>query len=65
MAHLFDPLSIRGLTFTNRVFVSPMCEYSSIDGYANAGISCIWAAARASTYRPWEGHGTVPEQAGG
>src|SRR5436190_5717870 len=35
MAHLFDPLSVRDLTFRNRVFVSPMCEYSSIDGYAN------------------------------
>jgi 2,4-dienoyl-CoA reductase-like NADH-dependent reductase (Old Yellow Enzyme family) len=33
--HLFDPLSIRDLTFANRVFVSPMCEYSSVDGYAN------------------------------
>src|ERR1035438_9133756 len=35
MAHLFDPLSIRDLTFANRVFVSPMCEYSSTDGFAN------------------------------
>jgi 2,4-dienoyl-CoA reductase-like NADH-dependent reductase (Old Yellow Enzyme family) len=35
MAHLFDPLLIRGLTFSNRVFVSPMCEYSSVDGFAN------------------------------
>src|SRR5215204_3309257 len=35
MPHLFDPLSIRNLTFSNRVFVSPMCEYSSIDGFAN------------------------------
>ncbi|HEV2717722.1 MAG TPA: NADH:flavin oxidoreductase/NADH oxidase, partial [Terriglobales bacterium] len=35
MAHLFDPLSIRDLTLTNRVVVSPMCEYSSIDGFAN------------------------------
>jgi 2,4-dienoyl-CoA reductase-like NADH-dependent reductase (Old Yellow Enzyme family) len=35
MAHLFDPLSIRELKFANRVFVSPMCEYSSTDGYAN------------------------------
>src|SRR5438876_4052010 len=35
MAHLFDPISIRDLTFANRVFVSPMCEYSSVDGYAN------------------------------
>jgi 2,4-dienoyl-CoA reductase-like NADH-dependent reductase (Old Yellow Enzyme family) len=35
MPHLFDPLSIRDITFANRVFVSPMCEYSSIEGYAN------------------------------
>jgi 2,4-dienoyl-CoA reductase-like NADH-dependent reductase (Old Yellow Enzyme family) len=35
MAHLFDPLKIRDVTFANRVFVSPMCEYSSTDGYAN------------------------------
>lgn len=35
MPHLFDPLTIRGLTFANRVFVSPMCEYSSEDGFAN------------------------------
>ena len=125
MAHLFDPISIRDLTFTNRVFVSPMCEYSSVDGYANdwhfvhlgsravggaglvlteatavlpegrispqdlgvwsedhieplarivrfiheqgsvAGMQLAHAGRKASTYRPWEGHGTVPEQAGG
>jgi len=125
MAHLFDPISIRDLTFANRVFVSPMCEYSSIDGYANdwhfvhlgsravggaglvlteatavlpegrispqdlgiwsedhieplarivrfiheqgsvAGMQLAHAGRKASTYRPWEGHGTVPEQAGG
>jgi 2,4-dienoyl-CoA reductase-like NADH-dependent reductase (Old Yellow Enzyme family) len=35
MTHLFDPLTIRDLQFSNRVFVSPMCEYSSVDGYAN------------------------------
>ena len=35
MSHLFDPLAIRDITFANRVFVSPMCEYSSTDGYAN------------------------------
>jgi 2,4-dienoyl-CoA reductase-like NADH-dependent reductase (Old Yellow Enzyme family) len=33
MTHLFDPLVIRDITFANRVFVSPMCEYSSTDGY--------------------------------
>src|SRR3954452_11058393 len=32
MAHLFDPLTIRDLEFANRVFVSPMCQYSSTDG---------------------------------
>jgi 2,4-dienoyl-CoA reductase-like NADH-dependent reductase (Old Yellow Enzyme family) len=125
MAHLFDPLSIRDLTFANRVFVSPMCEYSSTDGYANdwhfvhlgsravggaglvlteaaaivpegrispqdlgiwsddhiaplarvvrfiheqgsvAGMQLAHAGRKASTYRPWEGLGTIPENAGG
>ena len=32
MAKLFSPLKIRGVEFKNRIFVSPMCEYSSIDG---------------------------------
>jgi 2,4-dienoyl-CoA reductase-like NADH-dependent reductase (Old Yellow Enzyme family) len=31
---LFSPLSIRGLTLRNRIGVSPMCQYSSEDGYA-------------------------------
>ena len=35
MTRLFDPLTIRSQVLTNRVFVSPMCEYSSIDGFAN------------------------------
>jgi 2,4-dienoyl-CoA reductase-like NADH-dependent reductase (Old Yellow Enzyme family) len=35
MAHLFDPLVVRDVQFANRVFVSPMCQYSSTDGYAN------------------------------
>src|SRR6476620_5032660 len=124
MTHLFDPLTIRDLKFANRVFVSPMCEYSSTDGYANewhlvhlgsravggaglvmtaataglpegrispqdlgiwkddhievlarivrfiheqgsaAGMQLAHAGRKGSTYRPWEGHGTVPEQAG-
>lgn len=32
---LFSPLKIRGLAFKNRIFVSPMCQYSSTDGLAN------------------------------
>ena len=35
MPHLLDPLTVRTITFPNRVFVSPMCEYSSDDGFAN------------------------------
>src|SRR3984893_9018881 len=35
MALLFDPLSIRSITLPNRIAVSPMCEYSSKDGFAN------------------------------
>ncbi|HEV3458289.1 MAG TPA: NADH:flavin oxidoreductase/NADH oxidase [Thermoanaerobaculia bacterium] len=125
MTHLFDPLSIRDLQFANRVFVSPMCEYSSTDGFANdwhlvhlgsravgaaglvlteatavlpegrisphdlgiwndhhveplarivrfihqqgslAGMQLAHAGRKASTHRPWEGAGTVPESAGG
>ncbi len=125
MAHLFDPLTIRGVTFPNRVFVSPMCEYSSTDGFANdwhlvhlggravggaglvlteatavtpegrispedlgiwkdehvemlsrivrfvhaqgsvAGTQLAHAGRKASTYRPWSGHGAVPESEGG
>lgn len=29
---LFSPLKIRDLTFRNRIFVSPMCQYSAQDG---------------------------------
>src|SRR5438105_7618856 len=125
MAGLFDPLTIRDLTFANRVFVSPMCQYSSVDGYANdwhlvhfgsravggaglvmteatavlpegrispqdlgiwadkhiemlarivsfiheqgsiAGMQLAHAGRKASTRRPWEGQGTVPEAEGG
>src|SRR6187549_2995477 len=35
MAQLFDPLSIRGVNFRNRIAVSPMCQYSARDGFAN------------------------------
>ena len=32
---LFSPLSIKSITLKNRVVISPMCQYSSIDGFAN------------------------------
>src|SRR5208282_1096539 len=125
MSSLFDPITLRGVTLPNRVAVSPMCQYSSTDGYANdwhfvhlgsravggaglvlteatavlaegritpqdlgiwsdnhneplarivrfiheqgsvAGMQLAHAGRKASTYRPWEGHGAVPENAGG
>ena len=33
--HLFSPLNLRNLTLDHRIAVSPMCEYSSTDGFAN------------------------------
>jgi len=35
MAHLFSPIKIKNIEFKNRIVVSPMCEYSSEDGFAN------------------------------
>ncbi len=35
MTSLFSPLTLRGLTLKNRIGVSPMCQYSSDDGFAN------------------------------
>lgn len=35
MDHLFIPLRQRGLELKNRIVVSPMCQYSCLDGLAN------------------------------
>jgi 2,4-dienoyl-CoA reductase-like NADH-dependent reductase (Old Yellow Enzyme family) len=35
MPHLFEPLTIRGITLRNRIGVSPMCMYSYTDGFSN------------------------------
>jgi 2,4-dienoyl-CoA reductase-like NADH-dependent reductase (Old Yellow Enzyme family) len=35
MTHLFEPLTIRSVTLPNRIAVSPMCQYSSENGYVN------------------------------
>src|SRR3954453_7357622 len=35
MPELFDHLTLRSVRFRNRVFVSPMCQYSSEDGMPN------------------------------
>ena len=34
MPHLFEPLPLRSLTLSNRIIVSPMCQYSSLDGFS-------------------------------
>lgn len=34
MSHLFTPLAIRDIVLGNRIVVSPMCQYSSNDGFA-------------------------------
>jgi len=125
MPSLFTPLTLRSLTLPNRIGVSPMCQYSSVDGFANAwhlvhlgglatggagliiseatavlpegrisphdlglwsdahvpmlrqitefvraqgaviGVQLAHAGRKASTHRPWDGHGTVPPDQGG
>lgn len=35
MPHLFSPIKIKNIEFKNRLVVSPMCEYSCVDGFAN------------------------------
>lgn len=35
MSLLFSPLNIKNLALKNRIVVSPMCQYSAIDGFAN------------------------------
>ena len=35
MALLFEPLTLRGTTFRNRVWLPPMCQYSAVDGVPN------------------------------
>jgi 2,4-dienoyl-CoA reductase-like NADH-dependent reductase (Old Yellow Enzyme family) len=32
---LFSPFKLRSVEFANRIGVSPMCQYSSVDGFAN------------------------------
>ncbi|HZA55134.1 MAG TPA: NADH:flavin oxidoreductase/NADH oxidase [Candidatus Udaeobacter sp.] len=125
MLQLFDSLTLRDVTLRNRIAVSPMCQYSSENGFANdwhfvhlggravggaglvfteataviregrispqdlgiwsedhiepltrithfireqgsvAGIQLAHAGRKASTYRPWDGRGAIPEAQGG
>jgi 2,4-dienoyl-CoA reductase-like NADH-dependent reductase (Old Yellow Enzyme family) len=36
MSQLFSPLTLRGVHFRHRVFVSPMCQYSATGGYPDS-----------------------------
>jgi 2,4-dienoyl-CoA reductase-like NADH-dependent reductase (Old Yellow Enzyme family) len=59
MPRLFEPITLRGLTLPNRIMVSPMCQYSAVDGSATdwhvahlgslalsgAGLLCLEATA--------------------
>jgi 2,4-dienoyl-CoA reductase-like NADH-dependent reductase (Old Yellow Enzyme family) len=35
MSKLFSPLTIKNITLKNRIVMSPMCQYTSVDGFAN------------------------------
>jgi 2,4-dienoyl-CoA reductase-like NADH-dependent reductase (Old Yellow Enzyme family) len=35
MTHLFSPITFRDVILSSRIVVSPMCQYSSTDGFAN------------------------------
>ena len=35
MSKLFSTLTIKDITFRNRIAISPMCQYSAVDGFAN------------------------------
>lgn len=35
MSLLFSPITLKNVTLKNRIAVSPMCQYSAIDGFAN------------------------------
>lgn len=36
MSTILDPITIAGTDFKNRLVMSPMCQYSAIDGFANS-----------------------------
>jgi len=42
LAKLFEPLTLRGVTFRNRIMMSPMCEYSAPASAEDAGVPTDW-----------------------
>lgn len=79
MSRLFEPLTLRGVTVRNRAWVSPMCQYSSVDGhptdwhlvhlgsFARGGAGLVMAEATAVTpegrISPWDAGIWTDEQA--
>jgi 2,4-dienoyl-CoA reductase-like NADH-dependent reductase (Old Yellow Enzyme family) len=59
MPHLFDPIAFRSVTCRNRIFVSPMCQYSSHRGLPN-----IWHTVHLGS-RAVGGAGLVMVEASG
>ena len=35
LRHCQEPYTLRGVTFRNRIVMSPMCQYSARDGFAD------------------------------
>ncbi|HVG50101.1 MAG TPA: oxidoreductase, partial [Xanthobacteraceae bacterium] len=35
MNHLFSPFALRSVTLPNRIVISPMCQYSAVNGEAS------------------------------
>ncbi len=63
MDTLFDPITIGSVTFQNRVWVSPMCQYSATDGFVGQ-----WHSAHLNAFATGapglimvEATGVVPE----
>jgi 2,4-dienoyl-CoA reductase-like NADH-dependent reductase (Old Yellow Enzyme family) len=79
-SHLFSPLKLRSVEFSNRIFVSPMCQYSSQDGMPDdwhlvhlgsravggASLVCVEASAVTPEGRitPWDAGIWSAEHAG-
>ena len=71
MPHLFDPLTLRGVTLKNRIAVSPMSQYRAVNGIANAwhlvhlgrfalgGAGLVFAEATAVEARGRRTHGDL------
>lgn len=45
MSSLFDPYTIRSLTVRNRVWMTPMCQYSAVPDGDRAGVPTDWHLA--------------------